>query len=203
MRRTTKVMILVFTLVLVGLLGVGLVSAQRIAREETLYIAGQQWGPPTSFNPIGRGAIAWPVGNNSLYVYETLYAFNLYTGDLEPILAEKHEWIENDMVFRLTLFEGTRWQDGELTAEDVKYTLELGKQYPVFYEPWWHYVNEVRVVDARTIDVVLNQKDLTGPWSPGLGQYLYTTQAYLETHRGCRQISPGSIEHGTGRVRTV
>jgi ABC-type transport system substrate-binding protein len=89
MCRWQRVMFIGLVLILIGLLGTGLGSAQRIAREETLYIAGQQWGPPTSFNPIGRGAIAWPVGNNSLYVYETLYAFNLFTGELEPVLAEK------------------------------------------------------------------------------------------------------------------
>jgi len=157
MRRLGKVVFLTLVLVLISLLGVGLVSAQRIAREETLYIAGQQWGPPTSFNPIGRGSISWPVGNNSLYVYETLYAFNLYTGELEPILGEKQQWVEDDMVLRLTLFEGTRWQDGKpLTAEDVKYTLELGKKYPLSYAAWWNYVSEVKVVDDRTIDIVLN-----------------------------------------------
>ena len=128
MHRSRKMVLLALLLVVISLMGVGLVHAQRIAREETLYIAGQQWGPPTSFNPIGRGSIAWPVASNSLYVYETLYAFNLYNGELEPVLAESQEWIENDMVLRLRLFEGTRWQDGEpLTAEDVKYTLELGR----------------------------------------------------------------------------
>ncbi|NMB13214.1 MAG: ABC transporter substrate-binding protein [Firmicutes bacterium] len=101
--------------------------------------------------------MAWPVGNNSLYVYETLYGFNLFTGELEPVLAEKQEWVEDDMVLRLTLFEDTRWQDGEpLTAEDVQYTLDLGKEYPVVYAAWWNYVSEVRAVDDRTIDIVLD-----------------------------------------------
>ena len=156
MLRSKRLLCLTLALVLIGLLGVGSAQAARLAREDTLYIAGHQWGPPTSFNPLGTGSVAWPI-NSKLYIYETLYAFNLATGNLEPILAEKNEWVENDMVFRVTLFPDTKWQDGEpLTAEDVRYTLEIGQRYPVSYAPWWNYVNEVKVIDARTIDVVLN-----------------------------------------------
>ncbi len=153
--RALKVFALMLMVVLV--LGTVGVSAQRIPREETLYIAGQQWGPPTNFNPYGKGAIAWPVASNSLYVYETVYAFNLITGEMDPVLAEKYEWIENDMVLRLTLFEGTRWQDGQpLTAEDVEYTLKLGKKYTLNFSPWWNYVLDVRAVDDRTVDIILD-----------------------------------------------
>ncbi|NLK07351.1 MAG: ABC transporter substrate-binding protein [Firmicutes bacterium] len=150
------VVLIAIVALFVGLLGTGVVSAQRLARENTFYIAGHQWGPPTSFNPVGRGSVSWPI-NNKLYIYETLYAFNLVTGELDPILSEKQEWVEDDMVYRVTLFEGTRWQDGEpLTAEDVYYTLDLGRRYPVSYAAWWNYVDDVRVVDDRTIDVVLD-----------------------------------------------
>ena len=104
------------------------------------------------------------MANNSLYVYETVYAFNLITGEMDPVLAEKYEWIENDMVLRLTLHEGTRWQDGEpLTAEDVEYTLKLGKKYSQLL-PWWNYVLDVRAVDDRTVDIILDPGNPTVPW---------------------------------------
>ena len=61
------------------------------------------------------------------------------------------------MVLRLTLFEGTRWQDGQpLTAEDVEYTLKLGKKYTLNFSPWWNYVLDVRAVDDRTVDIILD-----------------------------------------------
>ena len=52
----------------------GVASAQNLPRNETLYIAGHQWGPPTSFNPVGP-VRAWPVneGGGFNLIYESLF----------------------------------------------------------------------------------------------------------------------------------
>lgn len=127
---------------LLSVLAVGLMafapvaSAQQLPRKETLYIGGFQWGPPTSFNPIASGP-AWPMGQTfgTQYVYETLFVYNLLTGNLDPQLAAKLDVTGN--TFTVTLQNGTRWQDGKpLTSADVVYTFNLAKRQQVSYAPF-------------------------------------------------------------------
>ena len=61
-------------------------SAAQLARNETLYIAGHQWGPPTTFNPLAADQ-HWPCNEFFVYIYESLYTFNILTGDIDPLLA--------------------------------------------------------------------------------------------------------------------
>ena len=54
-----------------------------------LFIAGMQWGPPTSFNPLGS-TIAYPCNwNQSQLIYESLLRFNLLDGSLQPGLGKE------------------------------------------------------------------------------------------------------------------
>src|SRR4051812_43552261 len=64
-----------------GQLGPSAALAQDMPRNETLYIGGQQWGPVTTFNPFNP-APSWPTDPDQLYLFETLFAFNLATGEL-------------------------------------------------------------------------------------------------------------------------
>lgn len=166
--------------VLVSLLAFGLVAqAQQLPRKETLYIGGFQWGPPTSFNPIGSG-VAWPMGQTygTQYVYETLFAYNLLTGALDPQLAAKLETPDSS-TFRVTLQNGTRWQDGQvLDSKDVLYTFEMAKRQPVSYAPFWDYVASVTANDAKTITIKLNSKKL----NPGLVRQYLATVSILPEH---------------------
>ncbi|PZA07131.1 hypothetical protein EWH23_02110 [Meiothermus sp. PNK-Is4] len=127
-----------FTILLGALVVVlaALAPAQQLPRKETLYIGGFQWGPPTNFNPIASGP-AWPMGQTfgTQYVYETLFVYNLLTGNLDPQLAAKLDVKGN--VFTITLQNGTRWQDGQpLTSADVVYTFDLAKRQQVSYAPF-------------------------------------------------------------------
>ena len=115
------------------LLGVSFAQAPRqLPRKETLYIAGMQWGPPTSFNPMAP-APAWPTNRGQHYlIYETLFVYNLLTGKLDPLIGESFNW----SIYTLTvkLRKGAKWQDGTpLTAKDVVYTLDLGKKYSLYF----------------------------------------------------------------------
>jgi hypothetical protein len=60
----------------------------QLPRKETLYVAGWQWGPPTTFNPLATGLAGWPTqgapNTPLMHVFETLLAFNMYSGALEP-----------------------------------------------------------------------------------------------------------------------
>lgn len=145
-------------ILLAALLGVA--AAQNLPRNETLYITGHQWGPPSSFNPVGP-VRAWPVNEGGSFnlIYESLFTFNLLTGELDPRLGATLE--ENEDTFVVTLQEGTAFQDGEpLTSEDVVYSFELGQRQGVDYSNVWNYLTAVEATDDRTITFTLNQENL-------------------------------------------
>src|SRR5215212_5866346 len=110
-----------------GKLGPTAAWAQDLPRNETMYIGGQQWGPVTTFNPLNPSP-SWPTDPDQLYLFETLFAFNLATGALEPCLAK--ELVETPETFTITLQDGTMWHDGTpLTANDVVYSYTLAKNH--------------------------------------------------------------------------
>ena len=60
-------------------------------------------------------------------VYEPLFNYDPLTNEYIPWLAESGEWTADDE-YTIKLREGITWADGEpLTADDVVFTLELGK----------------------------------------------------------------------------
>lgn len=152
-------------------------APRRLPREETLYEMGQQWGPPTNFNPFNTTA-AWPILQD-LKIYETLFGYNLITGQLEPILGKSYTWVD-DLTLRIELQPDTRWQDGTpLTAEDVVYTFKLGKKYALSHSPLWNHLLDAIAVDDRTIELRLN------PENPH--------KAMVETYIGTIRIVPKHI----------
>lgn len=117
-------------------------------REETVFTSGQQWGPPSSWNPISGGGVATGVGG---LLYEPLFLFDPNTLEFEPWLAETGEWVE-DNVYEMTLREGITWSDGEaLTAEDVVFTVELGQVPQVSWSNVWNWLDEAEAVDDLTV----------------------------------------------------
>lgn len=122
-----------------------------LPRRQTLYVAGLQWGAPSTFNPIAADP-DWPVGEpHRELLYETLFAFNMVTGDLEPLLAGSYRWTD-DLTAEVSLQAGARWHNGEpFTAADVVYTYELARRYELPYTAFWDYVAEVAEVDAHTV----------------------------------------------------
>ncbi|THV42943.1 ABC transporter substrate-binding protein [Glycomyces buryatensis] len=122
-------------------------SIEQFPRNETLYTTGTAWEPPSDWNPVNPGQAT---GLNGLG-YETLYLFDPNTQELSPWLAESGEWTE-DLVFELKLRDGITWSDGEeMTADDVKYTVELGQIEAVPYANVWDWLAGVEVVDDLTV----------------------------------------------------
>lgn len=131
-------------------------SAAQLARNETLYVAGHQWGPPTTFNPVAPDP-AWPMDDPEVYIYETLYTFNMLTGEIEPLLAIDAP-VEDAESMTITLHEGIMFHDGEaLTAEDVVYTLTLPeRQEGIPFADLGEYVSSVEAVDDLTVKLTFN-----------------------------------------------
>jgi len=160
-----------------GQLGPSAALAQDMPRNETLYVGGFQWGPPNTFNPLNPNR-PWPVQPDQLYVFETLFAFNLATGELEPCLAK--ELKETADTFTITLQDGTTWHDGTpLTADDVIYSYSLPKANDgIYYSDFWDYVTDAVATDAKTITMTLNADRL----NPGLVKHHLTQNYVLPKH---------------------
>ena len=143
--------------------GDGAAKGRPGASGDTLFVAGFQWGPPSSFNPVSATP-AWPTGGGqSQLIYESLLRFNLLDGSLQPGLGKELQETD-DQTMTVPLQDGTTWSDGsELTADDVVFTFELGKETSTNYSSVWNYLDSVTASDPRT--VVFKVK--TDPYNPG------------------------------------
>src|SRR4051794_6247070 len=67
-------------------------------RDQTVYVGGFQWGPPSTFNPLASRP-DWPLdpANAQNLFYETLLVFNTETGEMQPQLAESFT-VERDRI---------------------------------------------------------------------------------------------------------
>lgn len=136
-------------------------------RAETLYTSGTQWGPPSSWNPFNTGGYA--MGTIGL-VYETLFIYDPLTNEYIPWLAESGTW-NSDTQYEVKLRDGLTWSDGEpLTAADVKFTFEVGKEAPVNISTVWRYLDSITQVDDTTL-----QFNFKTPLYQQWGNTLYQT----------------------------
>jgi peptide/nickel transport system substrate-binding protein len=164
-----------------GRRGVGAASlpaAQELARNETLYVGGFQWGPPTTFNPLNPTR-SWPCAQDNQYLYQALFAFNLLTGELEPGLAQSIEWTD-DQTAVITLHDGTAFNDGTpLTSADVVYTFELPQRHDgLYYGDLWDWISSAEATDERTITITLNAERL----NPGMVRHHLANDHILPKH---------------------
>jgi peptide/nickel transport system substrate-binding protein len=145
------------------------------AAGETLFVAGFQWGAPTSFNPYGATP-AFPTGGTQPeLIYEPLIRFNMLDGSLVAGLAKELQQ-PDESTFVLPLQDGTKWQDGsELTAEDVAFTFGLGKQTALTFSTVWDYVDSIEATDPRTVTIKLKSK----PYNPIFVKNALTTTMIL------------------------
>jgi peptide/nickel transport system substrate-binding protein len=120
-------------------------DAGDFPRSQTFYVAGRQWGEPSSFNPL-LSSPDWPAAQNLMY--ESLFVFNPATGKMDPLLGETYSVSGNTI--QVTMHPAARWTDGRpVTADDVKFSFDLGHKYKSLpHSPTWQYLTEVRVTDA-------------------------------------------------------
>jgi peptide/nickel transport system substrate-binding protein len=99
-------------------------------RSKTLYLAGSQWGDPTTFNPLAESwQAAWPVGDRFNLMYEPLISYNSLSGEVEPGLGTLVSK-DNDSIV-VDLNPAAKWSDGKpVSSADVKFIFELGRRFP-------------------------------------------------------------------------
>src|SRR6266498_310663 len=129
-------------------------TAGSYPRNQTLFTSGTQWGPPANWNPIMNWA--YSTGTVGL-VYETLFLYDPLTDKFEPWLAEKGDWT-NDLTYEVTLRDGLTWSDGQpITADDVVFTINLGKMETVPYHSMYNFISDVEAVNDKTVRVTFKE----------------------------------------------
>jgi len=131
-------------------------------RNESLYVGGFQWGEVTSFNPLRDWPVSWPATASVNLLYETLFAFNSLTGELEPLLGSHYSL--QDSTLRVTLQNDARWSDGTpLTVDDVLFTFYLHNQYETVNHSVWNLIESVIANEERTGVVFTFNQDTYNP----------------------------------------
>ncbi len=187
-------------LVLAGvLLCSGIAFGQEVVypRNETLYISGAAWGPPNDWNPF----ITWSKANTSGtlgLIYESLFLYDPQTDEYTPWLAKSGEWLDSH-TYELKVREGIKWSDGApLTADDVKFTFELGDEYaPIWYSPMWNYLVGVEKVNGYTLKFHFSDKPLYQEWDSNLYN-IFIVPKHLWEGRTEAEITSGANENPVG-----
>ena len=99
-----------------------------LPRQETLYLSGQQWGAPATFNPLAESWMAaWPVGGRFNLVYEPLVTYNTLNGQIEDLLGHLVEELSNNDSIVVDLNPAAKWSDGkQVNSNDVKFIFSKG-----------------------------------------------------------------------------
>ncbi|MFQ5793506.1 MAG: ABC transporter substrate-binding protein [Candidatus Bipolaricaulia bacterium] len=154
----------IFTILLV--LVFGLVSyqgyAQRLPREETLYVAISKPGMglgPSNFNIYTPGFDRSRTGLHQ-FVWEYLYYMNLESGEYIPFLAESQPQYSADFrSITVKLRDGIKWNDGmPFTADDVVFTYNMLLQNApklTWSSEVAKWMASVRKIDDLTVRFVL------------------------------------------------
>lgn len=98
-------------------------------RSKSLYLAGSQWGDPSTFNPLAEAwQAAWPVSDRFNLMYEPLISYNSLTGKFEPLLGTL---VSNDAdSIVVDINPSAKWSDGKpVTSTDVKFIYDLGRRF--------------------------------------------------------------------------
>ncbi|HUZ20743.1 MAG TPA: ABC transporter substrate-binding protein [Acidimicrobiales bacterium] len=137
-------------------------------RNETLYTSGTQYGTPSSWNPMQQGG--YGTGTVGL-IYETLFLYNPMNGQYVPWLAKSGTWV-NKTQYQITLRPGVTWSDGQpLTANDVVFTLELGRtNAAVPYSNIWTFLKSVQATGTNTVLVTFKTPEYQ-QWANWLYQW--------------------------------
>jgi peptide/nickel transport system substrate-binding protein len=92
------------------------------------------------------------------YMYERLMIVETYSCEEIPWLATGYEWTDpQTLVFDTR--DGVKWTDGEsFTAEDVAFTFNMLKEYPVLdLAGVWAYLDSVEATSDNQVTFSFNQ----------------------------------------------
>jgi peptide/nickel transport system substrate-binding protein len=109
-----------------------------------------------SFDPIWSGA--YIVRNYGYMVYDTLFAMD-EEFNVRPQMADSVRVSADGLVATITLRDGLTWHDGApVTAEDCVASLKRWQARDSMGQKLADFLKEYRVIDARTFEIVLNER---------------------------------------------
>ncbi|SDI39427.1 ABC transporter substrate-binding protein [Alteribacillus bidgolensis] len=93
-------------------------------------------------------------------MFNYLFMRNDETGEIEPDLVDKYE-NKDDLTWNMTLKEGVTFHNGdELTAEDVKYTLErVIKDESLTEHAQYNQIDEINIIDDHEFEIVTHEPE--------------------------------------------
>ncbi|WP_126628714.1 ABC transporter substrate-binding protein [Dictyobacter alpinus] len=102
-----------------------------------------------NFNPYGAASGGPP----SDMIYESLLFTNLANGTMNPWLATKYQFSDNNKQLVFTLHDNVKWNDGKpFTAQDVKFTFDSMQKYPgMDVSAIWKYLSSVEATNDQTV----------------------------------------------------
>lgn len=114
-------------------------------------------------------------------IYDRLFVYKTVDGErvFEPKLAEKHDISDDGLTYTFYLKEGVTFHDGSpLTAEDVKFTLEL------YQKSNYQGASAEGIADIQILDDLTIQITTDGPYAPfmeNLERIYIASKSYYET----------------------
>ena len=125
--------------------------------------------PLTNWDPAIEFSNGIHVHNN---IYEQLVRYESETDMVMPLLAESYSVSDDGLTWTFNIREGVKFQNGnDLTAEDVKYSIDRTMALEAGASYIWYGVEEINVVDpfpvefklAFNLPLIANDCTLT-PW---------------------------------------
>jgi peptide/nickel transport system substrate-binding protein len=130
-------------------------------------------------------------------VYETLFLYDPLTDKFMPWLAESGQWTDA-LTYELKVRQGVNWSDGKpLTADDVKFTFELGQKTALNFSSLWSWLSSITKVDDYTLDFKFKSA-LYQEWDnylynvPMLPQHLWASKDLKDVAIGANEKPVGS-----------
>jgi peptide/nickel transport system substrate-binding protein len=156
-RTTVFLMLIIISIQLFPLVTVTNTQAE-LPRDQTLFVTGAQWTPPSTWNPIAPSQ-TWGTSAYGGFLYLPLFQYVPGLDKWIPIIGEDFKFI-NPYVLRIHIRPEAKWSDGEpITAYDVVFTynvsLAVGSGPMAGAEP---YVAKAVVVDEKTVDFYINNE---------------------------------------------
>lgn len=143
-------------------------------------------------------------------IYETLLSYDLTTGKYTNVLAVDYNTSDDGLTWTFKLREGVKFHTGtELTADDVKFSVDRVKELAQGDAYIWANVREVKAVDKYTVEFYLTSPcALDAVVSCSKGAFIFSKEAFeannsIFENGGDCGTGPYKVESVTWGTETV